>query len=191
LNSNSAISYGSGAQRFKPLGTLRTSGKAYQFRNEIPIIDIGLRITDVEDMDLLAEPYSTDKDWAKVSQTLNRHGATQAEIAFLKDERVELNAMTSDEFVAFIEQKLKEHGVEKLVPGDEVIQHHARRTIEQQLIEKELETLRPAIEMRAARIELPDDFQKQVETELEDGSRAIVGCRGRSCNRGAARRGYR
>jgi hypothetical protein len=152
---------------FSIVGTLGTSSNIYRFSNQIPIIDIGLRLADVEAMDLLAEPYSTDKDWAKVSQTLKRHGASEAEIAFLKDERVELNAMTSDEFVAFIEQKLEEHGVEKLVPGDEVIEHHARRMIERHLIEKELKTLRPVIEEQAAAVKLPKDFRERVEARLE------------------------
>jgi hypothetical protein len=155
---------------FSIIGTLGTTSQAYSFQNQIPIIDIGLRLADVEAMDLLAEPYSTDKDWGKVSQTLKRHGASEAEIAFLRKERVELNAMTSDEFIAFVEQKLEEHGVEKLVPSDEVIEHHARRMLEQQLIQKELKTLRPAAEKQAATIKLPDDFRKQVKAHLEDNS---------------------
>jgi RNA polymerase-interacting CarD/CdnL/TRCF family regulator len=154
---------------FSIFGTLGTSSKAYWFQNQIPIINIGLRLADIGE--LLAEPYSSDQDWAKVSRTLKRHGATEAEIAFLEQgERVELNAMTSDEFIDFLEQKFEEHGVEKLVPGDKVIEHHARRMLEQRLIQKELKTLRPAAEKRAAAIKLPDDFRKQVETQLKDNS---------------------
>ena len=39
------------------------------------------------------------------------HGATDQEIAFLRTQRVELNAMTSRQFVAYLEAKLSEHGV--------------------------------------------------------------------------------
>jgi hypothetical protein len=41
--------------------------------------------------------------------------------------------MTSPQLISFIEEKLAEHGVEKLVPDDAVIANHARRLIEQQL----------------------------------------------------------
>jgi hypothetical protein len=32
--------------------------------------------------------------------------------------RVELNAMTSPQFISFVERKLNEHGVKKIVPED-------------------------------------------------------------------------
>ena len=45
------------------------------------------------------------------------NGAIEAEIAFLLDgERVELNAMTSDQLVAFVERKLIAAGARKVVP---------------------------------------------------------------------------
>src|SRR5262249_32728520 len=46
----------------------------------------------------------------------SRNGATEAEIDFLLDRRVELNAMTSDQLVAFVEGKLRRHGIGKIVP---------------------------------------------------------------------------
>ena len=36
-------------------------------------------------------------------------------------QRVELNAMTSEQFVAFIKRKLAEHGVEKIVPPKQTL----------------------------------------------------------------------
>jgi hypothetical protein len=54
------------------------------------------------------------------------NGATRDEIDFLLGEggvgqRVELNAMTSDEFVAFVQAKLTEHGAIKVVPDAETL----------------------------------------------------------------------
>jgi hypothetical protein len=153
---------------FSIIGTLGTSSNTYRFRNKIPIIDIGLRLADVEDKGLLSEPFATDKDWESVSRTLKRHGATEEEIEFLaNEERVELNAMASDEFIAFIEEKFEEHGVDKVVPDNDVLEEHARRVIEQRFVQKELERFRPAIEQLAAETVLPGDLRALVEAELE------------------------
>ena len=35
--------------------------------------------------------------------------------------RVELNAMTSPQFVAFIERKLREHGIAKVIPDETLL----------------------------------------------------------------------
>jgi hypothetical protein len=55
---------------------------------------------------------------------LRENGATEPEIAFMfadfdaarSTRRVELNAMTSPQFIAFVERKLKEHCITKVVP---------------------------------------------------------------------------
>jgi DNA topoisomerase VI subunit A len=61
---------------FSIFGTLGTNSNVYRYTNKIPIFDLGLRLADVEDMGLLAEPFTTNKDWRAVSETLKRHGAT-------------------------------------------------------------------------------------------------------------------
>ena len=50
-------------------------------------------------------------------EQLAENGATDAEIAILLNERVELNAMTSDALIAMIERKLKDYGLEEGGPG--------------------------------------------------------------------------
>jgi hypothetical protein len=56
-------------------------------------------------------------DRLKIIRRLRRNGAIEAEIEFLLTERrVELNAMTSPQLVAFVERKLREQGVKKIVP---------------------------------------------------------------------------
>ena len=49
------------------------------------------------------------------------NGATNAEIGILLNERVELNAMTSDVLIAMIERKLKTYGLKKVVPEDDLL----------------------------------------------------------------------
>jgi hypothetical protein len=153
---------------FSIVGTLGTSSNTYRFRNKVPIIDIGLRLTDVEAMDLLPEPFFTQKAWWSISETLKRHGATPEEIQFLRDKRVELNAMASDEFIAFIERKFEEHGVWKVVPDASIIERHARRLIEQRLVDKILEKTLPKIKKQAAATALPADLRQGIEVELHE-----------------------
>jgi hypothetical protein len=78
-----------------------------------------LRLADVERLGLESEPVV----FGKISQSALRdrlriNGATEAEIRFLLSERrVELNAMTSRQFVDFLEAKLIEHSAAKVIPG--------------------------------------------------------------------------
>ena len=62
---------------------------------------------------------------------LRASGATDAEVKFLLTRRVELNAFASDQFIAWIEAKLKQHGITKVVP-DETTLGKAYRRIRQQ-----------------------------------------------------------
>jgi hypothetical protein len=98
--------------------TLCSDTRRYSFRSAFKTIDLGLRLTDVRELDLESEPVSFGRtDPNKIRYRLERNGATDDEIAFLMEgQRVELNAMHSDEFVAFVERKLTEAGIAKVVP---------------------------------------------------------------------------
>jgi hypothetical protein len=81
---------------FSICGTLGTNNRRYFFENDPPIIDLGLRLTDVLGMRLQSEPVSVNsREWPARASTLRRHGATPEEMEFLRTTRVELNAMTS------------------------------------------------------------------------------------------------
>jgi hypothetical protein len=159
---------------FSIAGTLGTDSRRYIFDNLVQIVDIGLRLKDVEGMDLEAETVEV-KDAAARRETLAQHGATEAEIEFLADpdddgmcRRVELNAMTSRQLVDFIEAKLIEHGVEKVMPENGALEQQARRLIEQALTRKAIEAVTAEIALRAAETELPDDLEDQVQAMLTD-----------------------
>ena len=147
---------------FSIFGTLGTSNRRYRFNNRIALIDIGLRRVDVDAMDLQSEPVAVT-GWEKRSWTLRRHGATKEEIAFLEDRRVELNAMTSPQLIAFVEDKLAQHGVTKLVPEEETLTQHARRLIEQQFAAAAVEKLKAELSQEAAKTPLPADLRARVE----------------------------
>lgn len=80
--------------------------------------DIGIRMADVEHWNLAPEDQrheNPDKAYAN----LIRNGATPEEAEFVSGgRRVELNMLTSREFVEFVEGKLEEHGVEKVMPDE-------------------------------------------------------------------------
>jgi DNA topoisomerase VI subunit B len=120
---------------FSIVRTLKKSSKRYRYRNHPRVRDLGLRLTDVEEMGLQAEPVTYHTN-VSPRRNLRKGGATRAERAFLvlglrggvwEGERVELNAMTSPQFVAFLERKLTEAGAKKLVPAPEVLDKAFRR----------------------------------------------------------------
>jgi len=153
---------------FTIFGTIAADGRRYRFGNKaIPIADIGLRLADVEALDLQSEPVTISGDWSKRAKTLAQYGANDDEIAFLRDRRVELNAMTSRQLVDLIEVKLAEHGVGKVVPKAAVIEGHARYLIEQRLADEALKKAVPEIAKQAAAVALPPELRQAVEAELK------------------------
>jgi hypothetical protein len=126
-----------------------------------------LRLADVEAMGLESEPVETPGDWIRRSETLAVHGATEEEIAFLRRRRVELNAMPADVFVDFLERKLAEHGIRKVVPDPATLERHARRVIEQGLAEEALRENRARLQAEVASAALPEDLGDRVRSLLE------------------------
>ena len=80
---------------FLILGTLQRDTRRYQFSNAVEVVDLGLRLADIEGLE--REPAAATKISASIlREQLAENGATDAEIDILINERVELNAMTSD-----------------------------------------------------------------------------------------------
>ncbi len=85
-------------------------------------IDIGIRMGDVTDWDLVAEEQLHTNP-PKTYRNMLRNGATPDEARFVSEgERVELNMFTSPQLVKFIEGKLLDHGVEKVIPDDDTLE---------------------------------------------------------------------
>lgn len=147
---------------FSIFGTLSTDNRRYRFSNKVPITDIGLRLIHVEEMGLQSEPVTSSGDWSARARTLRTHGATEAEIAFLRSRRVELNAMTADQFLAFVERQLVACGVEKVVPAADMIEAHARQLLREQVAQREIAKLTDRIEATAAETMLPGDLRDRV-----------------------------
>ena len=152
---------------FSIFGTLGTTNRRYVFENRAPLIDVGLRLSDIGAMDLESEPVTVSGDWTKRAVTLRRHGATDDEIAFLRNRRVELNAMTNRQVIDFVEAKFAEHRVTKLIPDLNVVEQHARRTIERRLLAQAVATVSGDIAEQAKTAELPANMQERIKEIFE------------------------
>ena len=149
---------------FMILGTLQRDTRRYQFTNAIEVIDLGLRLEDIAGLE--REPAAATKtNDAILRQQLSENGATPQEIEILLDERVELNAMTSDALIAMIEHKLKAYGIEKVIPDDELLGEAYRAFHRSNELREEFEELES--EFEESKIEVPKDLTNQVRAVLE------------------------
>jgi hypothetical protein len=152
---------------FSIFGTLSADGRRYTFKNNLPLVDIGLRLADVAALDLQSEPVKTSGRWDSRAKTLAEHGASRDEIDFLQTRRVELNAMTAPVFIDFLERKLTQNNVRKVVPDHDILEQHARCVIEQRPAETFLRDNRPVLQARASSIALPEDLDDKVWSVLK------------------------
>jgi hypothetical protein len=117
---------------FSILGTLTRNTRRYQYSKTPQVVDLGLRLADVEKWELEAENVDHRYD-ARPNLMLN--GATAEEIKVLcphdwrtsYGQRVELNAFTSDEFVEWLDSKLVERGAKKVIPDQQTLEQAYRR----------------------------------------------------------------
>jgi hypothetical protein len=152
---------------FLILGTLQRDTRRYQFSNAFEVIHLGLRLADIAGLE--REPAAATRVNAGILRAqLADNGATDAEIAILLSERVELNAMTSDALIVMIERKLKTYGLKKVIPHDDLLGkafqafHHSQQLrVKFQKIEDEFED---------TGIEVPRNLKEQVRAVLEEHS---------------------
>ncbi len=128
------------------------------------VIDIGLRMSDVKEWDLASEPYHNQIGDYKMRQ----NGATEQEIQFLKSNRVELNAFTSDKLIEFIEAKLVKHGVKKIVPAKAALEKALRRAAKARFLNDRLAELDDEANDYAEAFEAPKYFAKKIRAKLYD-----------------------
>ena len=125
------------------------------------------RFKDVQKLGLDAEAsYDRGSTWS-IKQNLQRNGATEEEIDFLLNERVELNALPSDTLIEWIESKLEEHGVEKVVPNADFLIETYRHIIAAQFAEEHCKKLIEEVRQHGQEAEVPDDLAGRVAKLLQ------------------------
>ena len=150
---------------FLILGTLQRDTRRYQFSSVVEVIDLGLRIADIAGLE--REPAAASRVDANILRgQLAENGAAGSEIDILVDERVELNAMTSDALIEMIERKLQAYGLEKVIPDDDLLAETYRAFHHSQELRKKFEQIRD--ESKDAEIEPPTNLQEQVRAVLNE-----------------------
>lgn len=150
---------------FAIIGTLRRSTRRFRYHGKPHVIDIGLTLDDIEQYGLEAEYQQLRQS----AEALRRNGATTADIAFLaEDQRVELNMLTSEQFVEMVEAKLEANGIGKVVPEREVLEAAYRRAFEVRAIEAAADKVAKEAAEAAAAAVVPEDIGDRVRDYLEE-----------------------
>ena len=148
---------------FTIFGTLRSSTRRFTYGRKFRAIDLGLRLADIEGLEREGVYVSSP---SKAAETLRRHGATKQEIDMLVGgERVELNALASDELVALIERKLNKNGIAKVIPDDEALVDAYRRFHRQAAIQQKIDELLEDLD--EDEVEVPAGLRQRVKKAIK------------------------
>jgi hypothetical protein len=154
---------------FEIVGTLANSTDRFEYAHDIKVIDWGLRLSDVEEMGLQPEVVGIQGDLGKVRARLAGYGATEEEIDFLLDgQRVELNEMTSEQMVEWVESNLEEHGIKKVVPHPTVLIEAFKHSLRTRLINDRLPELEKEANEKIKEAAIPEDLEAQIRDRLDE-----------------------
>ena len=154
---------------FSIVNTLRTDTRRWSYDKEPNVFDLGFRLEDVEGLETEEVFYNS-----KVDPRINlmKSGATKEEAKFLRSDgrqkywegrRVELNAMTSKQLIDWLEKKLQEHGVKKVVPDEDVLKKAYISSCKAVKIRKEGQKI---VSQFDEEIQIPDDLKSQIEKSI-------------------------
>jgi hypothetical protein len=148
---------------FSIVGTLKQSSRR-GFRYNSNVIDIGLRLADIDG--LVSEPAPITNEY-KARANLRANGATPEEIEFLLQERVELNAFASDKLVAWLEGKLAEHGIKKVIPDDATLAAAYQRASEYAAVQEAIDEAVAEQRKTATAATVPDNLRALITERLK------------------------
>jgi hypothetical protein len=158
---------------FSILHTLSHDTRRHKFKVRPRVFDLGLRLSDVAAMALDHEDVVFPARLQKNPRDrLERCGATEEERTFLvhsdaapyEGKRVELNAMASRQFLNFLDQKLAEHGVVKVVPDKEVLAKAYRLAYRKAAAQKAIDDVMKTVAEQA--VDVPENLARKVAKRL-------------------------
>jgi hypothetical protein len=102
-----------------------------------------------------------------------KNGATMDEVRFLYSghrlgKRVELNAFTSGAFLGWIETKLAEYGIKKVIPDQATLEAAYRRAFEIESLKHRLKEFEAADRAQAASAPLPHGLAGKIRKRLTE-----------------------
>jgi hypothetical protein len=150
---------------FLILATLQRDTRRYQFSNAVEAVDLGLRLADIAGLE--REPAAATRIRANLLlKQLAENGAAAAEIDILLNERVELNALTSDALIAMIETKLKAYELKKVVPDEGLLAESYRALHRSHKLGERFAEMEAEFDEEADEIEVPTGLKKRVSAIL-------------------------
>jgi hypothetical protein len=162
---------------FSIVGTLTRDTRRYQYETDPRVVDLGLRLADVVQWKLQAEAVAYTSD---PRENLELNGATLKEVEFLRGDRthewsrrqhyagkrVELNAFTSDQFVKWLESKLKQQKIKKLVPDEETLERVYRRAASIHRYQEIIDRAKEEVTSYAEALKVPKGLKKSLMKRL-------------------------
>jgi hypothetical protein len=82
-------------------------------------------------------------------------------------QQVELNAFDNDHLIEWLERKLHQHGVEKLIPNDDLLADAYRRALLIHSIKETITQVREAAEQATEPLSVPETLFHQVRERLK------------------------
>ena len=151
---------------FKIVNTLRKGARLS--RGIHNLIDIGLRLEDIEGLEPEPVIYKQRED---PRIYLRSCGATPEECDFLvagrynhwSGQRVEINMLTTEKLIAFLERKFAQSGVKKVVPDEETLRSAFRRAVFYLDLEKKAEE----IQDKQGELMVPDGLREKILDSLD------------------------
>jgi hypothetical protein len=127
-------------------------------------------------MDLAGERVEYKGAKSSPALKLRACGATDEECAFLVwreggqwvGDRVELNAMRSDQFIAWLEGKLTDAGVQKVIPDRPTLEKAYRRAVQHRRAQEAIDEALASIDENEE-IPIPGNLDARIQ-EILDGS---------------------
>ena len=149
----------------------------------VDVENLGLDPWEGLEMGLQVETFGVRKSKVPAAKYLDGHGAPKFPSDFdepeeswrewLQTKRVELNAMTSPQFLAWVEQKFEELGVEKVIPPNDVLTKTFTDDLQAKMRQRVIDEILAQVDVdrltsdRVALVKVPDDLKAIVGDELE------------------------
>jgi hypothetical protein len=144
--------------------TLQNDTRRYSYTSRPNVIDLGLHYRDISG--LPSEPNNSNISDERLSQA----GLDQDAIDFLRTQRVELNAMTSRQLIDFVEAKLKQHGIGKVIPDGKTLAKTYHLFATSDRLSEAFDEMKEKLDEEKSEeptIRIPDDLAAKVAAELQ------------------------
>jgi hypothetical protein len=143
--------------------TLENDTRRYSYGTVPQVVDLGLTFDDIDG--LTPEPFHSNISDERLVQA----GLGQDAIDFLSTERVELNAMTSRQLIDFVKNKLKQLGIQKVIPDAKTLASTYQMFAASDRLSEAFNELKEKLEDEGQEtITVPDDIEVKVKAKLEE-----------------------